>query len=202
VSASHPQTKPSACSRRCRPATGRYAGELQALTWECVDLATGVIRVERSVDRRSKTCVSPTSRAGRRRVPILAMLRDVLLELRRNWPGERLVFPGLTIEYVDLRSLATRAQATFQSARLEPIGVHECRHTFASPMIAAGVNATARRPYVGHANIATTFDLYGELMQGGESEAAALADAYLERANTRGRLAALDGPTATDSASG
>lgn len=26
---------------------------------------------------------------------------------------------------------------------LEPIGLHECRHTFASLMIAAGVNAKA-----------------------------------------------------------
>jgi hypothetical protein len=44
---------------------------------------------------------------------------------------------------------------------------------------------------VGHANISTTFDLYGHLMPAGEDEAAALADADLERANTRARLAAL-----------
>jgi hypothetical protein len=32
-----------------------------------------------------------------------------------------------------------------------------------------------------------TFDLYGQLMPGNESEAAGLVDAYLERANTRAR---------------
>ncbi len=60
-------------------------------------------------------------------------------------------------------------------------------------MIAAGVNAKALSVYMGHANISTTFDLYGHLMPGGEDEAAVLADADLERANTRARLAALNG---------
>ncbi len=172
---------------------GLRAGELEALAWECVDLASGVIRVERSFDRGSKTYVSPKSRAGRRRVPILAVLRGVLVELRMTGTGEGLVLPGLTIEHVDLRSLATRAQAAWQTAEWEPIGLHECRHTFASVMIAAGVDAKALSVCMGHANIATAFDLCGKLMPGGESEAAALADAYLELANTAARLAALDG---------
>ena len=66
-----------------------------------------------------------------------------------------------------------------EGSGLESITLHECRHTFASLMIAAGVNAKSLSTYVGHANIATTFDLYGHLMPGNESEAAALLDAYL-----------------------
>lgn len=57
---------------------------------------------------------------------------------------------------------------------LEPIAPHECRHTFASLMIAAGVNAKALSTYMGHAGIQITLDLYGH-----ESEAAAQLDAYL-----------------------
>jgi site-specific recombinase XerD len=33
------------------------------------------------------------------------------------------------------------------------IGMHEARHTYASFMIAAGVNAKALSTYMGHANI-------------------------------------------------
>jgi integrase len=69
---------------------------------------------------------------------------------------------------------------------------HECRHTFASLVIAAGVNAKAITVYLGHASIQTTFDLYGHLMAGNEDEAVARVDAYLERASTEGRLAQLD----------
>lgn len=53
---------------------------------------------------------------------------------------------------------------------LDPIGLHESRHTFASLMIASGVNAKALSKIMGHASISITFDVYGHLMPGGESE--------------------------------
>ena len=68
---------------------------------------------------------------------------------------------------------------------LEPISPHECRHTFASLMIAAGVNAKALSSYLGHSSVMITFDRYGHLMPGNEDEASALLDAYLERADGR-----------------
>jgi integrase len=74
-----------------------------------------------------------------------------------------------------------RAQRTWRRAGLDPIGLHECRHTFASFMIAAGVNAKTLSVYMGHASVTITFDLYGHLMPGNEQEAARLLDAYLQR---------------------
>jgi integrase len=74
---------------------------------------------------------------------------------------------------------------------LKPITLHECRHSFASMMIAAAVNAKALSTYMRHANIAITLDRYGHLMPGNEAEAAGLLDAYLERADTAARVAQL-----------
>jgi integrase len=65
---------------------------------------------------------------------------------------------------------------------LQPISLHECRHTFASLMIAANVNAKALSTYMGHASVTITYDRYGHLMPGNENEAAALLDDYLARA--------------------
>lgn len=67
-------------------------------------------------------------------------------------------------------------------AELRRITLHECRHTFASYMIAAGVNAKALSTFMGHASIAITLDRYGHLFPRAESEAAGLLDAYLTRA--------------------
>ncbi len=67
------------------------------------------------------------------------------------------------------------------STLLEPIGLHECRHSCASIFIAAGVNAKALSTYLGHASITITLDRYGHLFPGNEGEAVALVDAYLER---------------------
>lgn len=57
--------------------------------------------------------------------------------------------------------------------------LHQARHTYASFMIAAGVNAKALSSFMGHSSIKVTFDLYGHLMPGTEAEAAALLDSYL-----------------------
>lgn len=49
-------------------------------------------------------------------------------------------------------------------------------------MIAAGVNAKALTSYMGHSSVRVTYDRYGHLMPGNETEAAGLLDDYLERA--------------------
>ena len=93
-------------------------------------------------------------------------------------------------------SLQRRADDAWRDAGLERITFHECRHTFASLMIAAGVNAKALSTYMGHANISITLDRYGHLMPGSEDEAAKLLDAYLaaerERAEQAPRAAQID----------
>jgi integrase len=66
------------------------------------------------------------------------------------------------------RSVTKRAHRTWRRVGLAPIGLHECRHSFASFMIAAGVNAKALSTYMGHASVTITFDRYGHLMPGNE----------------------------------
>lgn len=68
--------------------------------------------------------------------------------------------------------------STFRDT-LAPIGMHEARHTFASLMIAADVNAKALAAYMGHSSVTITLDRYGHLMPGAEDEAAERLDAYL-----------------------
>lgn len=63
---------------------------------------------------------------------------------------------------------------------MQPIGFHEARHSYASLMIAAGVNVKALTIYMGHRSITTTLDRYGHLFPGSEGEAAVLLDAYLD----------------------
>jgi integrase len=61
---------------------------------------------------------------------------------------------------------AARVWVKAREDALERIFLHECRHTFASLMIAAGVTAKALSTYMGHANISITLDRYGHLMPG------------------------------------
>jgi site-specific recombinase XerC len=71
-----------------------------------------------------------------------------------------------------------------------PATPHACRHTFASLMIAAGVNAKALSTFIGHAKIGITLDRYGHLMPGSEAEAAGLLNVYLDAQQERAEEAA------------
>jgi integrase len=169
-------------------ATALYAGlrrgELMELRWTDVDLGTGLIRVERAWDPKEQEVVETKSRAGRRRVPVAGVLREYLITHKlRSGRTDGLVFSVDGEKRLNYSGVVRRALRPWRAAELEPIGLHECRHTFASLMIAAGVNAKALSTYLGHANIAITLDRYGHLMPGNEDEAAGLLDAYLTRAS-------------------
>src|SRR4051812_30657858 len=112
-------------------------GELQALRWQDVDLKAGVLRVERGWDSRFGY-VEPKSAKGRRTVPIARVLREHLLRHRLATVGDGLVFGRSPDSPFASNSVAKRAQVAWKAVGLQPITFHECRHTAASLMIAAG----------------------------------------------------------------
>jgi len=161
---------------------GLRLGELLALDWENVDLDAGTLRVVRAWDHGSRTFVAPKSKAGTRTVPIIARLSLLLADhrvLTDHRPG--LLFAGRTGQPAAHSGLRDRMTAAWRRNGLEPLGFHEGRHTFASLMIGAGVNAKALSAYLGHSSVAITFDRYGHLFPGAEHEARGLLDAYMAR---------------------
>ena len=173
---------------RAPRATAMYAGlrrgELMALRWEDVDLAARVIRVRRGWD--SQAGEIPTKSHDRRTVPLSKRLGHpnlpgylVAHRIRAHDPDGR-VFGSGGRPFAPT-SVTRRAAEAWARAGLAPITLHECRHTYASTMIAAGANAKTISTYMGHASINITLDLYGHLMPGNEAEAADLLDAYLDR---------------------
>ena len=157
-------------------------GEIQALDWTHIDFERNLITVERSWDCRSGF-ITPKSRSGTRRVPITSTLHRELLTHRRTQSpnGHGFVFPNergsgpFNPDTVRLRS-----KRSWAKAGVKPIGLHECRHSFAAYMIAAGVNTKALSTYMAHASITITLDRYGHLLPGNEAEAALLLENWLQ----------------------
>lgn len=162
---------------------GLRLGELMALSWEDVDLEAGTLAVRRAWDAPAAQFVSPKSRAGRRTVPITDRLAVVLRDHRvlQDHPRTGLLFPSSDPDVPERpKRLTDRMARCWRQAGLAHLGFHEARHTAASLFIAAGLNAKTVSAYLGHANIATTFDRYGHLFPGSEVEARGLLDAYME----------------------
>jgi len=181
-------------------ATAFYAGlrrgELQALRVCDIDLKANLIAVERGWDQ-VEGAIEPKSRAGRRTVPLLAVLRDYLTQhLRRmGRSGDDLVFGRSSAQAFYASTVDGRAKRAWKAANkcehpageregckpelLVPISLHLCRHTFASLLIDSGANPKAIQEFMGHSKIQTTFDVYGHLLPGSRDEVRRRMDAYL-----------------------
>lgn len=166
-------------------ATALYAGlrygELRALRWSAVDLASGSIRVRESWDPK-EGAITPKTRTSQRTTPLPGLLRDYLMEHRiaAGEPADdALVFGDRDGKPFQAAVIYRRADREWSAESMGRLRLHQARHTYASFMIAAGVNAKALSSFMGHSSIKVTFDLYGHLMPGTEAEAAALLDRFL-----------------------
>jgi integrase len=165
--------------------SGLRRGELQALCWSDVDFEQNLIHVRQAWDSKAGL-IEPKSRSGRRRVPLTQALRRHLLahRLRQGGGGSGFVFANGHGRPFDPGTVLSRARKAWRENGLESLTLHDCRHTYAAYMIAAGINTKALSTYMGHASITITIDRYGHLLPGNEQQAARLLDLWLQNAAT------------------
>jgi integrase len=195
-------------------ATAFYAGlrrgELRALRWDDVDLAKGIITVRHGWDDYAGEIKPKSAKSTDRTTPIIAVLRDYLTEAkaRTGREGRAFVFGATADRPFTPSHIRKRAATAWETANvkraeenekagndklkpLNPIGLHECRHTFVSVMHDAGLSLERIGDYVGHSSTYMT-DRYRHLLEGHEAESARMMDEYLARADTRGRVDQLE----------
>jgi integrase len=157
-----------------------YAGlrrsEIHRLEWRDVDLKKLSLTV-----RRSK------SEAGTGRViPIAAPLKPILeaVDGRSGRVCTRSVMSGKLAETAQKawgwkRQKDTGEWVLARKRPLQPIGLHECRHTYASLLVAAGYNLKEVMSYMGHADLTTTSRYVKRLPQPSEGNPADRLNTYL-----------------------
>lgn len=163
---------------------GLRRGELRALKWRDVDLGAGVIRVRASMDDAGRVTL-PKTKAGEREAPIFGPLHPILTAYRddaRRDP-DALVFPGShAAQPFTPSALGRRSARAWRAAGLDPITLHEARHSAVSMWIAAGVNLKAASEFAGHASITITLDRYGHLLPSSVDEARRAFDRWYQLA--------------------
>lgn len=186
--------------------TGLRRGELMALDWPSVNLGAAVLRVERSFDAGIKmgdrlserqnqqivgwpssgggAFVKPKTKNGTRNVGIAQILIPFLARLDRT---EGLLFGPVVGRPFKGDVVHTNAKRIWEAAGLRNMTLHEARHTYASLMIAAGVDIVVVSRAMGHSNIAVTVDRYGHLLPDSVGDAASKLDALITASLTNGK---------------
>jgi integrase len=170
--------------------TGLRLGELLGLTWADVDLADGLVKVRKQLDRRGDRVRPKTERAIRGVELMPALARTLQAHKERQFAvgharAEDFVFCTATGAPLHYRNVVRRGlDVAVQRAGLgnEPrLRFHDLRHTFASLLIAEGLDVVFVSRQLGHASTSVTLDVYAHLFDReshGRRARAALEDSF------------------------
>lgn len=155
---------------------GLRRSEVLGLRWEDLDLAEGVLRVQRGLQRvDGGLVVLPTkTRRSTRVVPLPELLVRVLREHREAQEAERLAlgprWPDLGYVFttpvgtpIDPRNCTRMVQTAVRRAGLPAVRLHDFRHGCVSVLLALGVPPRTVMEIVGHATLEMTMNVYAHV---------------------------------------
>ena len=157
---------------------GLRRGEVLGLSWQDVDFAEGTVHVRQQLQRVDHSLqLGPLkTRAGRRDLPLLHMVRDTLTAHLRSqiraqltgdseWRGDpvesiRLVFVAQNGHPMEPSALRRSFRRICRQNSIRLIRVHDLRHTAATLLKNLKVPARDAQLILGHAKITTTLQIY------------------------------------------
>lgn len=152
--------------------TGIRASEVCGLTWDCIDLEKGNIKVEKILLHKEKEWVfgTPKTISSQREITIGKTLINILKLHRKTQVENKLKYGKY---YNDNNSIYTKENGdlvTTDSLKYlsriinYEIGIsfnfHSLRHTHATMLLEAGANIKDIQNRLGHGKLATTMDTY------------------------------------------
>lgn len=152
---------------------GARIGEANALTWDDVDFKNNTIRINKTVSTKVRDAngnylvTSPKTKSSIRTLPMPQIVSKQLLALyeysstaykfNRSW----FVFGGL--QPIPESTLQKIKNKYFKLAELEPIRIHDFRHSTASYLINNGATVLLVCKWLGHSNPNMTLKVYSHL---------------------------------------
>lgn len=164
---------------------GLRLGEGLALKWTDINWERGTLSVRRSLSETDGVDVQDVK--THRSIRPVALGKVALEALRRRQKqaereghGSLFIFTGPSGAHPRRSNLRLRSlQPIFEKAGIEPVTIHELRHSMGSLMIDQGADIKAVSERLGHADVAFTLRTYQHVLPGRDLQAAAVMDAVL-----------------------
>ena len=148
-------------------------GEMNALQWADIDFQKNTISINKTVTTKIKNgddqflITSPKTKSSIRTLPMPGIVSRALLDYRDILPVEKeklsqaFVF-GLT-RPIPESTVQKKKNYYFKLADLEPIRIHDFRHSCASYLINKKATPVLVSKWLGHANVTMTLNTYSHL---------------------------------------
>lgn len=159
---------------------GCRIGEASALTWEDVNFEENTLSINKTVTTKTKVAdeiymvSTPKTKSSIRTLPMPQIVSNALLSLRDKVSGHPLYSPSRFVFGFDRpipeNTIQTRKNRYFAAAGLEPIRLHDFRHSCASFLINNGATPLLVSKWLGHANVSMTLNTYSHLWKSELSE--------------------------------
>lgn len=166
---------------------GLRRGELQELRWDDLQLDRGVGRCSRAWDDEGRCVVATKTEAGDRMFPLVKRVRSRLVrhKLATGRGGFDLVFGRTAFDRFVPTTVNRTARRSWEQVGLQPITLHEARHSAATLGSYAGLGDLELTHIMGHSSVKVTKDIYGHVREDQIVVVAQMLDTYLEAEESR-----------------
>jgi integrase len=173
--------------------TGLRKGELLGLRWADVDLKKNTLNVRQQLQYISGQGImfkTPKTEKSRRQIPLMPIVAAALKQLKKEQAQEKLihgsdyedndlVFCSENGRPLDPNVLGRRFRKLARKHGHPELRFHDLRHTCATLLLAAGVDAKKVQEIMGHESISTTLDIYGHVLPTMQKEAMQKLNDYM-----------------------
>lgn len=169
--------------------TGLQKGELLGLKWDCVNLETGVVKVEKQLQRvkaGEETKLTLVRLKTSKSVRVIQLPEKLVAELKTHradqtmtasqlessWKGDGFVFTSEIGTPIEPRNFNKALNDVLKIAEVPHYRVHDLRHGAASLMLNEGAELKLIQEVLGHSQFSLTADLYSHVMMEKKQEIA------------------------------
>ncbi len=164
--------------------TGLRKGEICGLKWEDFDENRGTLKIQRSIGKTINGVMligETKTETGSREILLPPSTAELLCRRKTNINSEW-IFPNLrnAEEPMNPQCAYQRLKTLLKKAELPSIRFHDLRHTFATHVIAGGVDAKTLSGILGHANASFTLDNYTHVTTDMQKNAARIVGNFMD----------------------
>lgn len=175
--------------------TGMRRGETCGLTWDCVDLEQGTIRVDKQLQnipgQPGKFRLISTKNNKGRTIPVALFVTEILkkhkiqqdkmkAEAGPLWQENNFVFCNEVGEHLSPNTVYHNYKRIVKALGLPDARLHDLRHSYAVASLRAGDDIKTVQSNLGHHAAAFTLDVYGHVTDDMKRASAKRMENYIE----------------------